>query len=100
MGNMDFEFHLYRIIIGSFIDDLRNDYDLDDLSLINEFEEELEMKESVIAAMEDIEVEQLYQQIIEHCPSFMNPEYWGSLKTALNFYDKSIRATEEKYWEE
>lgn len=29
---MDFENHLYRIIIGSFIEDLRSDYKLDDLN--------------------------------------------------------------------
>lgn len=98
MRNMDFEFHLYRIITGSFIEDLRSDYKSNDLTPINEFEEELEVKESINAAIEDCELEQLYQQIIEHCPFFRNPDYWGSLKTALNFYDKSIRPSEEEYW--
>ncbi|WNS75691.1 hypothetical protein RRV45_01175 [Bacillus sp. DTU_2020_1000418_1_SI_GHA_SEK_038] len=97
---MDFEVHLYRIIIGSFIEDLSSDYEFDDFSIINKFEEELELKESVNAAMEDFELEHLYQQIIDHCPSFRNPEYWVSLKTALNIYDKSIRPTEERYWED
>lgn len=96
--DIDFEFHLYRIIIGSFIEDLRSDYKLDNLTTINEFEEELEVKGSINAANEDCELELLYQQIIEHCPSFRNPNYWGSLKTALNFYDKSIRPSEKEYW--
>ncbi|MBZ9537077.1 hypothetical protein KGR20_23235 [Cytobacillus oceanisediminis] len=97
---MDFENHLYRIIIGSFIEDLRSDYKLDDLTIINEFEKELGAKESVHAAIEDFELERLYQQIIEYCPSFNTPDYWGSLRAALNFYDRSIRPTEEEHWED
>jgi hypothetical protein len=100
MHNMDFEFHLYKIIIGSFIEDLVSDYEFDDFSIIKEFEKELELRESVNAAIEDFELEHLYQQIIDHCPSFRNPEYWASLKIVLNTYDKSIRSTAEHYWED
>lgn len=97
---MDFEVHLYRIIVGSFIEDLSSNYELDDFSLINEFEKELGLRESVNAAIEDFELENLYQQIIDNCPNYRNPEYWASLKTALSTYDKSIRPTEEQYWED
>ncbi|MFE7063850.1 hypothetical protein ACFVAD_17065 [Sutcliffiella sp. NPDC057660] len=96
--NMDFEFHLYRIIIVSFIEDLSSNYEFDDFSIIKEFEEELKLRESVNAAMEDFELEHLFQQIIKHCPPFRNPKYWASIRTALNTYVKSIQPTEEQYW--
>ena len=80
MRNMGFEFHLYRIIIGSFIEDLRSGYKLNNFTLINEVEEKIEVKESINAAYEDCELELLYQQIIEHCPSFGNLNYWAALR--------------------
>ncbi|AIF45676.1 hypothetical protein [Virgibacillus sp. SK37] len=94
-----FEQHLIRVISGVMADDFRSDYQGDNWKLINEFEENLGRLESISEGMESIELEHMYQEIIQDCPMFQDNEQWTSLKSAIEFYNLSIRGEEYRSWD-
>lgn len=88
------EAHIYSVLIGSMVEDIRNSYALNNVLPIDEFEDKLYEFSSVEEAVEDPELELMYEEIIKHCPDFNNLEYWINFKTAMLTYDRSIRPEE------